>query len=87
MFFSFQHCLINFVADVFDNKSKGLFAFLDQENNLKKPSEENFTDNFLSAWTSSRTKKRNEFIIHHFSGVVTYSTVSDDALVVFSKVI
>lgn len=73
-----------FVLDLFHHESKGIFALLDDECKLLKPTNINFALNLKNKWekdpvsimwNASGQISANIFTIRHFSSDVRYSTV------------
>jgi myosin-6 len=80
-----------YFADLIESKGTGIFAILDEESKLPKPSAEHFTMEVHQKWAghfrlalprTSRLKAHRDtrdnegFMIRHFAGAVCYRTVS-----------
>lgn len=64
---------------MFENKTNGIFALLEDEGKLRKNSNENFTNRIseISKNHIALTSTLNGFIIKHYARNVEYSTVSE----------
>lgn len=64
-------------SDLFENPTKGIFAYLEQECVMKTPSIENFVEKVIdsSNGTIRHSSIKNSFVIKHFARTVVYCSV------------